>query len=125
MDSLPGPLGQVLINLINNAYLHAFEGLERGTLTVIAAMGEPGLVLVRVEDDGSGMEPEVLRRLFDPFFSTRIGSGGTGLGMGIVKRIVQRMLGGQITVESAPGEGTRFSIVLPLQAPQSLEQAAQ
>lgn len=125
MDSLPGPLGQVLINLINNAYLHAFEGLERGTLTVTAAMGEPGLVLVRVEDDGSGMEPEVLRRLFDPFFSTRIGSGGTGLGMGIVKRIVQRMLGGQITVESAPGEGTRFSIVLPLQAPQSLEQAAQ
>ena len=119
MDSLPGPLGQVLINLINNAYLHAFEGVAQGTLTLHAELREGGEVRIRVEDDGCGMEPEVLHRLFDPFFSTRIGSGGTGLGMGIVKRIVQRMLGGQITVDSEPGKGTRFTIALPQCAPRA------
>jgi PAS domain S-box-containing protein len=117
LDSLPGPLGQVFINLINNAYLHAFDGKEPGVLSITAQRVEPESVLIRVDDDGIGMSAEVVARLFEPFFSTRIGSGGTGLGMGIVKRIVERMLGGHIDVESAPGAGTRFAIRLPLQAP--------
>ena len=66
-----------------------------------------------VADNGVGMGPEVVGKLFEPFFSTKIGKGGTGLGMAIVRNLVTKTLGGRITVASAVGEGTRFDIVLP------------
>ena len=116
MDSLPGPLGQVVINLINNAYNHAFAGRDDGVLT-LAATVHGSNVHIRVTDDGAGMSQDVLLHLFEPFFSTKIGDGGTGLGMSIVNTIVRKTLVGSIAVRSVVGEGTTYDIVLPTKAP--------
>jgi PAS domain S-box-containing protein len=117
MDSLPGPLGQVVINLINNAYLHAFEGRGDGVLT-IAAEQQGDEVDLSFSDNGAGIAPDVLAKLFQPFVSTRIGQGGTGLGLAIVKNLVTKSLGGSIAVQSTLGSGTRFDIRLPRVLPQ-------
>jgi signal transduction histidine kinase len=112
MDSQPGPLGQVVINLVNNAYLHAFEGRSHGVLTIEGRLDGEQVRLAFV-DNGVGMTPEHLAKLFVPFFSTKIGKGGTGLGMAIVRNLVGKTLGGRITVSSVLGEGTRFDLVMP------------
>jgi PAS domain S-box-containing protein len=116
VNSLPGPLGQVIINLINNAYLHAFAGRTDGVVHIHGELRD-GDVLIQVKDNGAGMSPEVQQRMFEPFFSTRIGDGGTGLGMSIVQGIVTKTLGGTLQVHSELGQGTRFDITLPREAP--------
>ena len=116
LDSYPGALGQVLINLINNAYLHAFEGSRDGRVEIAAIdLGEQ--VEIRVSDNGLGMSQANLAQMFQPFFSTKIGHGGTGLGTTIVENLVNGTLGGSLQVESAVGAGTRFKIRLPKQVP--------
>ena len=115
-DSFPGAVGQVLINLINNAYLHAFEGLSSGTLR-ISAQAQHGSVHLIVSDNGIGMSQALLEQLFQPFFSTKIGRGGTGLGMTIVENLVNKVLGGSLKVKSSQGQGSEFLIHLPLRAP--------
>jgi len=120
MDGFPGPLGQVLINFVNNAMLHAFDG-PGGTMTIGAAPHD-GRVTITFRDDGRGIEAAHLGRIFDPFFTTRMGQGGTGLGLNIVYNIVTSLLGGTIRVESTPGAGTLFVLDLPLRAPDAPEQ---
>jgi PAS domain S-box-containing protein len=120
LDSFPGALGQVLINLVNNAYLHAFDGLTNGTVR-IAAKAQFDCVDLQVSDDGVGMSQELMAQLFQPFFSTKIGRGGTGLGMTIVENLVKKTLGGALNVESSLGQGSTFMIHLPLLAPQAEE----
>ena len=117
LDSYPGALGQVIINLINNAYLHAFEKSEQGLLKIIAEPAEQAVV-IRVCDNGVGISEEAMAKLFQPFFSTKIGQGGTGLGMTIVENVISKTLGGTIKVESTLGQGACFELVLPLIAPQ-------
>ena len=117
LDSYPGPLGQVVINLINNAYLHAFEAIAQGTLTISADAGADHVTL-HITDNGVGMTHDTLTRLFQPFFSTKIGKGGTGLGMTIVEGIVRKTLGGSLHVDSEPGKGSHFSITIPRIAPE-------
>ena len=116
MDSYPGPLGQVLINFVNNALLHAFEG-QRGNMLLAAALLDGGMVRIVFRDDGRGIAPEHLARIFDPFFTTRMGQGGTGLGLNITWNIVTTLLGGSVRVDSSPGQGTAFILELPLRAP--------
>jgi len=117
MDSFPGPLGQVLINLVNNAVVHAFEGGAGGRVLIGAEALGGDRVGLWVEDDGRGIAPEHLRQIFDPFFTTQLGQGGSGLGLHIVYTLVTGLLGGRISVQSAPGRGTRFHIELPCRAP--------
>jgi PAS domain S-box-containing protein len=117
MDSLPGPLGQIVINLINNAYLHAFDGREHGLLK-ISAWREGDFVTLTFADDGVGIPAEHLEKLFQAFFSTKIGKGGTGLGMTIVETLVTKSLGGTLAVTSTVGVGTTFTIKLPLILPE-------
>jgi len=115
MDSYPGPFGQVLINFVNNALMHAFDA-RGGTMTLSAARLDDERVRIVFRDDGRGIPAEHLARVFDPFFTTRMGQGGTGLGLNIAWTIVTTLLGGTIRVDSVEGEGTVFLLDLPLRA---------
>ncbi len=117
MDSYPGPLGQVLMNLINNAVLHGFEGRSAGRIVVSASLSEEDGVELRVSDDGLGIAPDYLHRIFDPFFTTKLGTGGCGLGLSITHNIVTSVLGGKVQVDSEIGRGTTFILILPVAAP--------
>lgn len=117
MDSYPGPFGQVLTNLAVNAMTHAFPGGRRGTINVSIGVAGHEHVVVSFADDGCGMAPDVERRAFDPFFTTRRHDGASGLGLHIVHSIVVDRLGGQLRLESKPGAGTAFQLVLPRVAP--------
>jgi signal transduction histidine kinase len=118
MDSYPGPFGQVLSNLAVNAMTHAFSGGETGNIDVSIRAVDHGHVELLFADDGRGMAPDVERRAFDPFFTTRRHDGASGLGLHIVHSIVVDRLGGQLRLESQPGAGTRFQLILPRMAPE-------
>jgi CheY-like chemotaxis protein len=106
-------LGQVFLNLIVNAAQAIPEGQASAhEIRVVTKLDARGTVVVEVADTGSGMPPEVVRRLFTPFFTTKPVGVGTGLGLSICHRIVAS-LGGQITVDSAVGKGTSFLVRLP------------
>jgi signal transduction histidine kinase len=105
---------EVLLNLILNA-VEAIGG-RPGTITLAAGEDtEAGEAVISVADDGPGIPRDIQGQVFDPFFSTKTGSGpsGTGLGLAIVYGIVQKHRG-RIEVESEPGQGTRFVIRLPM-----------
>jgi signal transduction histidine kinase len=104
----PGELEQVLLNLLLNA--KSAVG-ERGTLR-IASRFDATSVEMTVEDDGTGIAPEVIDRVFDPFFTTKPVGEGTGLGLAISHEIVRRH-GGELRLESRPGEGTVARLILP------------
>jgi signal transduction histidine kinase len=116
MDSFPGPYGQVVINLINNALLHAFEGREGGEIRMWAVQLGAERVRIVFQDDGKGIAVEHQARIFDPFFTTKLGQGGNGLGLSITYNIVTSLLDGSIRVDSEAGVGTRFTIDLPMKA---------
>jgi PAS domain S-box-containing protein len=117
-DSYPGPLGQVLTNLINNALLHGFEGRTHGTIEIAARDNGDGLIELTIRDDGIGIPAANLNRIFDPFFTTKLGAGGSGLGLNITHNIVTGILGGRVRVQSALDVGTTFTLTLPTVAPQ-------
>jgi signal transduction histidine kinase len=105
-------LGQALLTLALNA-CQAMSGTSGGgTLRILAREAQHDRVELRVEDTGAGIAPEQLGRIFDLYFTTRKDKGGSGLGLSMVYRIVQ-MHDGEIDVESTPGEGTTFRVVLP------------
>jgi len=114
MHSYPGPYGQVLINLLQNAMLHAFEGRKHGIMTISAHRLSGDLVQISFKDNGIGIQEEYLHRIFEPFFTTKLGHGGSGLGLNVTYNIVTSLLGGQIFVESVIGEGTVFRLELPV-----------
>ena len=124
MDSFPGPLEQVIANLVNNALLHAYEGRRGGNMRLSAKLptgGNGERVLLEFYDDGCGIAHDIQDRIFDPFFTTKIGRGGTGLGLSISYNIITSLLGGQVSVHSAAGHGTSFLLDLPLVAPPQQE----
>jgi len=104
-------LVQVFVNLVTNAA----RAVRPGGRVRLGLTGADGDVRVTVEDDGVGMEPEVARRAFEPFFTTRPGNG-IGLGLPIVQGIVERH-GGEVSLETAPGKGTRVTVRLPVKRP--------
>lgn len=116
LDSYPGPLGQVITNLVNNALLHGFDGLDDGDITISTEPYHDG-VQIDVKDNGRGIDPKCISHIFDPFFTTKLGEGGNGLGLHIVHNIVTAALGGSIDVSSQLGKGTRFMVKIPLVAP--------
>lgn len=115
-DSYPGPLGQVIASIVHNAQAHAFKGRSAGTLTVSAVL-QSDRVEMTFADDGNGMESAVLGRIFEPFYTTRLGHGGSGLGLSISLNLVTGVLGGSLQARSEPGHGTCFTLRLPLTAP--------
>lgn len=117
LDSYPGPLGQVLVNLINNALLHAFHAREQGCIELRGQTLPGDWLELQVCDDSIGIADEHLPRIFDPFFTTRLGQGGSGLGLHIVHNLVSGVLGGKLSVRSQLGQGTCFTLRLPRVAP--------
>ena len=117
MDGFPGALGQVVTNLIQNALQHAFAAEASGAMTLQVRAPDGSRIEIVFADDGRGIAREHLPRIFDPFFTTQRGAGGTGLGLHITFNLVTQKLGGRIDVESEPGRGTRFRIVMPRVAP--------
>lgn len=105
---------QVLSNLVANA-AEAIPGTREGRVQVTAQVEGPA-VKVLIEDDGAGMTPEVLRRAFDPFFTTKPQGRGSGLGLPITRGLIEG-IGGQIWLESEPGQGTRAALELPAGTP--------
>jgi PAS domain S-box-containing protein len=117
MTSYPGPYGQVLTNLFLNAITHAFPDGQEGTIDIKVRASGDEEIEVLFADDGCGMNQEVRRQAFDPFFTTRRDHGCVGLGLHIVHNIVTNRLGGRVHLDSAPGEGTRVQLILPRVAP--------
>jgi signal transduction histidine kinase/tetratricopeptide (TPR) repeat protein len=119
MDSYPGPLSQVVMNLMQNSLLHAFDSRSGGCLKISGSRPGPAAdrILIQFSDNGNGISPDNLGKIFDPFFTTKLGLGGNGLGLSISYNIVKSILRGEISVESEVGRGTTFTIDLPLDAP--------
>jgi PAS domain S-box-containing protein len=119
LDSYPGPFGQILTNLINNALIHAFdaESTEAGTVHISARLDGTDQLVFMVSDNGRGIPKAHLARVFDPFFTTRLGQGGSGLGLNIVYNLVTKTLGGTIDVSNRPEGGACFCIRMPVVAP--------
>ncbi|MES2351740.1 MAG: ATP-binding protein [Pseudomonadota bacterium] len=117
LDSYPGPLEQALGNLIENSIVHGFNGLTQGAITVRAQDAGNGEIAITVSDNGAGIPAAHLPRIYDPFFTTRLGSGGSGLGLYVTHNIVTGVLGGRIEVASTPVLGTSFTMRLPKVAP--------
>ena len=113
MDSFPGALSQVVTNLVMNALTHAFPSDCKGHMVIDVDEMPDDEVELRFADDGVGIPAENLPKVFEPFFTTRRGSGGSGLGLHIVFNLVTQSLGGRISVDSVPGDGTTFTLRIP------------
>lgn len=113
VDSYPGTLGTVITQLIENAYLHAYEG--PGSVILNAKIVSEGdALLISYQDYGKGIDEQTKSRLFEPFYTTNRSSGGTGLGLFVVYNSITLQLGGTITVTSEEGEGLTLEMQIPL-----------
>jgi len=115
--TIPGAIAQILMNLIDNAIVHAFEYDNPGKIKIkfekIKSQNDKEYLLLTFSDNGKGMDEETKKRAFEPFYTTDKESG-TGLGLSIVYNLVVDMLGGDIELESKVGKGTTFQIKIPL-----------
>ncbi|WP_028577837.1 sensor histidine kinase [Desulfomicrobium escambiense] len=112
LDSYPGAVMQILTNLVMNSLIHGFaDGLPGEIFIKVEPVGEA--VALSYRDTGVGMDKEQRDRIYDPFYTTKRGSGGTGLGMNIVYNLVTQTLKGSILLETSPGQGATFLLTLP------------
>lgn len=116
-DSYPDPVSQITVGIVENALTHAFAGASHGLL-LISAKRTASEIELRFCDNGIGMAADVLARVFDPFFTTRLGQGRSGLGLSISRNLATAVLGGELTVDSALGQGTCFLLRFPQVAAQ-------
>ena len=124
VDSYPGALAQIATNLVTNALMHAFDGRETPGLVTFDVGWSDARARILYRDDGCGMEAATLERILEPFFTTRRGTGGTGLGLTIIHNLVTHRLGGTMAMRSAPGEGLEIEFLLPRSAPVPAGEAA-
>jgi two-component system sensor histidine kinase HydH len=111
----PDRFSQSLLNL----YLNAIQAMEQGgVLSVKSSLGPYNDIEVEVADTGTGIDPDDLDEIFDPYYTTK--PSGTGLGLAIVYKIIEAH-GGQIKVRSTPGKGTAFTISVPIQPDRQIE----
>ena len=112
LDSYPGAIMQIVTNLIMNSLIHGFaDGLPGEIFINVESVADA--VALSYRDTGVGMDKEQKDRIYDPFYTTKRGSGGTGLGMNIVYNLVTQTLKGSILLETSPGQGAVFLLTLP------------
>ncbi|MBF0183053.1 MAG: hybrid sensor histidine kinase/response regulator [Magnetococcales bacterium] len=110
--SMPGAIAQIFTNLIMNSLIHGFEGRDSGSIHIqVNVQGDR--VEFLYQDDGKGIAAEHLKQIFDPFFTTKRNQGGLGLGLNIIHNTVEQTLGGTISCSSQPGQGVKFTLMLP------------
>lgn len=110
-DSYPDALTELLENLLENAVTHAFADGRHGTVLISATIKDD--IELRVRDDGLGMNETTLTRIFDPYFTTRLGHGRSGLGLSIARNLADTILGGELSAESQLGLGSCFILRFP------------
>ncbi len=115
IDSEPGPFAQVISNFVMNSVIHGFEGLNTGVILIHASLTDSELI-IDYTDDGKGMISENVKKVYEPFFTTKMGSGGSGLGMHVVYNIITQRFKGQINCKSTLGEGVSYNIIIPISA---------
>ncbi len=125
MNSYPGPLEQVITNLVMNSLAHAFEPGESGLLKLAVRKVDEDHIEMEYSDNGRGIDMEIRSRIFDPFFTTQLGRGGSGLGLHIAYNIVTDMLGGDIRLDEKTRKGVRFIITLPRETPERRQRERQ
>ncbi|MBU2882487.1 HAMP domain-containing histidine kinase [Psychrosphaera sp. B3R10] len=112
IKSKPGPLNQIIINLIMNSIIHGFDQMDRGLISIRITQ-RANTCTIHYSDNGSGIEEKIKQKIFDPFVTTRRGEGGSGLGMHLVYNLVTQALNGRIEVTSELGNGASFDIQFP------------
>src|SRR5690606_35360210 len=110
-----GAISQICTNLLQNALAHAFPKGHVGTVRLWVDRAGGDQAELGCADDGVGMTPEVARRIYEPFFTTLRGRGGSGLGMHVVHNLVTGALAGTISATSRPGAGASFVIRFPVE----------
>lgn len=118
--SYPGAFSQIFTNLVINSLVHGFLPDFSGEIK-IEIRAKARTVEMVYSDNGKGMEPETVKMIFDPFFTTNRAEGGTGLGMHITYNLVTQSLKGEIRCESTRGQGTKFTIRIPLYTTQQTQ----
>lgn len=113
MKSLPGVLTQVVSNLVVNSVRHAFGGsIAKPEITIVVS-GDGDNVELEYRDNGLGVPAELHQKIFEPFYTSKRGQGGSGLGLNIVYNLITRKLRGQLSFESVVGEGVCFRLRVP------------
>ncbi len=114
VDSYPGAISQCFTNLIMNSLMHAFDNTKERRIGITASLDEASdMVSIRLGDNGRGIPLKEHSSIFEPFYTTKRGQGGSGLGLHIVYNLVHGALNGQIDFESEEGAGTAFLISFP------------
>ncbi|GGW54100.1 sensor histidine kinase [Alishewanella tabrizica] len=113
ITSKPGPINQILINLIMNSLIHAFDETTTGEINITIVLDNHRCYL-DYSDNGKGVPEHIRKRIFDPFVTTRRGEGGSGLGLHLVYNLVTQALNGKIQLESRLGEGIQIHIDFPV-----------
>jgi len=108
----PSIFYQIITNLINNSLLHGFEGRDFGNIAIEILKDGPDVFII-YRDDGKGISRDVITQLYKPFFTTKADKGGTGLGLNIIKDLIEKELEGTIKCISTLGEGAQFTIKFP------------
>jgi signal transduction histidine kinase len=117
MTSYPGVFSQIFTNFIMNSLQHGFQESGKGEIRIDAYTKDEVLHLTYA-DNGRGVEPDHLSKIFNPFFTTSGSQGGSGLGMFIVHNLITQKLHGTISYESQPEAGVTFSIEVPVNTPE-------
>lgn len=112
IETIPGAIAQVLTNMINNSIIHGFDSTIKGTITITAQLEDKALNLT-YQDDGKGLNEEEQKMLFEPFYTTKRGNGGSGLGTHLIYNLVTSTLSGKITNDSEPMQGLTYKMVIP------------
>jgi len=112
IDSYPGAFYQVFTNLMMNSLRHGFDGIEPGQITIKLEENEE-TVIIDFSDNGRGISEENMKKIFEPFYTTKRSEGGTGLGLNIVNNLIYQKLKGTIKCDSQEGKGVHFEIQIP------------
>ena len=113
ITSKPGPINQVIINLIQNSITHGFDERDHGVIAIQISVASE-MLTIDYQDDGRGIDPSIMNKIFEPFTTTKRGSGGSGLGLHLVYNLVTQALGGKISFSSEIETGVHFKISLPM-----------